>query len=87
MQAYLIQFVNLLVLALYIAILARVLLSWFPIRPGNPLIPVIRIVYQITEPILAPIRRVLPSMGMLDLSPMVAIILLIIVQRILGLVL
>ncbi len=87
MQAYLIQFVNLLVLALYIAILARVLLSWFPIGPDNPLRPVIRIVYQITEPILAPIRRVLPSMGMLDLSPMVAIILLIIVQRILGRVL
>ena len=83
MEAFLVKFINLLVLVLYIAILARVLLSWFQVGPDNPLIPVIRVIYQITEPILAPIRRLLPKMGMIDLSPMVAIILLIVVQNIL----
>ncbi|MEK7281433.1 MAG: YggT family protein [Chloroflexota bacterium] len=55
------------------AIIARVILSWFPMRPDNP---VLVFLYTITEPILAPLRRVLPPLGMLDLSPLVAIIIL-----------
>ena len=82
MDAFLIQFIQILFPVLYIAILARVLLSWFPIGPDSPLIPIIRVIYQITEPILGPIRSVLPRMGMLDLSPMIAIILLTVVQQI-----
>ena len=59
---------------LYIAILARVVVSW--IAPGRTDNPIVALIIQITEPILAPIRRVMPRMGMLDLSPMVALILL-----------
>ncbi len=85
MNAYLIQFINILVTVLYVAILARVLMSWFPApSPGSPFAQIRQMVFQITEPILGPIRRLLPSMGMLDLSPMVAIILLIIAQRLLS---
>jgi YggT family protein len=58
---------------LYLAILARVLVSW--VNP-NPYHPAMQILYQITEPILAPIRRYLPSTGMIDFSPLVAIVLL-----------
>ena len=83
MNDLLIPFVSLLSTVLYIALLARVLLSWFQVGPNSPFYPVIAILYQVTEPILAPIRRVLPRFGMMDFSPIVAFILLSIVQRVL----
>ena len=83
MTGFLITFVNYFAIALQIAIFARVLLSWIPIRRDSPIAPVARIIYDITEPILAPIRRVLPSMGMIDLSPMVAIFLIFLIQSVL----
>ncbi len=87
MNTFFVQFVNLLVWVLYIAMIGRVLSSWLNIGPSSPFFPVIRLLYQITEPILAPIRRVLPSFGMMDLSPMVALILIGVIQRvIIGLV-
>ena len=55
------------------AIFARSILSWFPMNPGNA---VTNALNGITEPILSPLRRILPRFGMMDLSPMVAIILL-----------
>jgi YggT family protein len=58
---------------LNLAILIRVLLSWFPINPSNPLV---RLVFDITEPVLAPFRRVIPTIGMIDLSPLAAILVL-----------
>ena len=73
-------FINILFYVLWAAILGRVILSWINLSPDNPIVVLI---YGITEPILAPIRRVLPSMGMLDLSPMVALIIMIIIQRVL----
>ncbi len=57
-----------------LAIFARAILSFFPIRPGSPVAPVAQFLYRITEPVLAPIRRALPSMGGLDLSPLVVIL-------------
>jgi YggT family protein len=54
------------------AIFIRVLLSWFPIDPRNPLV---QLLYDITEPILEPLRRVIPRLGMFDLSPLVALLL------------
>ena len=80
MGPYLSQFIGLLSTVLYIALLARVLSSWFNVGPTSPFFPVLRIIYQITEPILAPIRRVLPKLGMLDFSPMVALILLTVIR-------
>lgn len=71
-------FVDLLITVLYFALLGRVILSWIRLSPTNPLVV---IVYQITEPILAPIRRVLPKMGMLDLSPMVALLILFVIRN------
>ena len=67
-------YVNVLVTVLWVAILARVLISWLPM--GSQSHPMVGLIYQITEPILAPIRRLVPRIGMLDLTPMIAIMIL-----------
>jgi YggT family protein len=74
----LIRIIELLLTMLSLAILVRVILSWIiPLTGGRPhpmLVSVISVVNQVTEPILAPLRRVIPSIGSLDLSPMAALI-------------
>ncbi len=65
-------FVVILAQALTIAIFVRAILSWFPnVSNDNPLVA---LVYQITEPILAPLRAIIPLVGMIDITPLVAII-------------
>ncbi len=72
MSNYIETFVNILFNVLLFAILGRVLISW--IDPmGN--MRVTQILREITEPILAPIRSVMPNLGMIDLSPLVAMLL------------
>ena len=56
------------------AIFVRSILSWFPISPYNPIKTALD---QITDPVLRPLRRYMPNFGMLDLSPMIAIIVII----------
>ncbi len=60
------------------AIFIRIIFSWIGMDPENP---VAVFLHEITEPILAPIRQFMPRMGMLDLSPMLAIFLLYIIAR------
>jgi YggT family protein len=55
-------------------IVLRAISSFFPIGPDSPFLPIVRILYQLTEPIFAPIRRVLPAMGGLDFTPLVVLI-------------
>jgi YggT family protein len=56
-------------LQIYLFVLiARALLSWFPIRPGTTLATVQGGLVTVTEPVLAPVRRVIPRFGMFDLS-------------------
>jgi YggT family protein len=62
------------------AIFLRAILSWFSMDPRNPLIQMLD---QITEPILSPLRRIVPRFGMMDITPLVAIILLQVVARVL----
>ncbi len=78
-MSVLVDLVDIIFTVLNLTILARVLVSW--INP-NPYHPAMQFLYQITEPILAPIRRYLPQTGMIDFSPLVAIILLQLVHRI-----
>jgi YggT family protein len=54
-------------------VLAAVVISWLQLDPKHP---VASIVYRLTEPILGPLRQVLPSMAGLDFSPMVLLFLL-----------
>ncbi len=49
-------------------------MSWFPnLNPRNPLV---EFVVTVTEPILAPLRAIIPRMGMMDITPIIAILLL-----------
>lgn len=72
-MGYIYTFVDLLFNVLTLAIFARVLLSWFPMAAGNP---IAQILFDVTEPILGPLRRIIPSFGMIDISPLVALFLL-----------
>ena len=76
----LVYFIDLFFTLLSLAILARVLLSWVRVNPYHP---AVEFLYQITEPILAPLRRIIPPVGMADISPIVAMILLWIIQEVL----
>lgn len=70
------EIANLLALFLNVitfSIFFRALASWFPIdRDG----PILRALDAITEPVLEPLRRVVPTIGMIDITPMVAMLLL-----------
>jgi len=55
----------------YIVLFAYIILTWFPIRPGTALASIASILQQLTEPVLAPVRRLIPSIGMIDISPIV----------------
>ena len=62
-----------------IVLLARVLLSWVQVDPRHP---IVNLIHQLTEPLLAPIRRMLPQSGSVDFSPMVAFIVVLIAEQI-----
>lgn len=83
--------VILIVLQLYVWVLiAAAVLSWLVafnvVNMHNPFVRNVgEFLYRITEPVLAPIRSVLPSLGGLDLSPMVLILLIFFIERVIGL--
>jgi YggT family protein len=77
-MGFFVSFLSILIQILIFAIFIRAIISWFPIDPRNSLV---RVLDDITEPVLAPLRRVLPRLGMIDLTPMVAIIVLLIIQQ------
>ena len=74
-----------LVLLFEVALFARVILSWFPLQSGGAMAKVNRFLIRVTDPVLEPVRRVLPRMGMFDLSPIIVFLVLEIVVR--GLIL
>ena len=71
---------------LYVIILVlRAVLSWFPYSSDSPLNPVRRVIFTLTEPVLAPFRRIIPPVGMFDLSFLVAFLVVqVIVSEVLG---
>jgi YggT family protein len=69
--------VALLVQMYFFALLAMIILSWVAQGSRHP---AIFLLYQITEPLMAPVRKILPSMGGLDFSPILAFILINIAQ-------
>ena len=78
MSDFVAYYVDLLLTAFSFAIFGRIVLSWVSPSGNDPVTPIL---YQITEPILKPIRQVMPRMGMIDLAPMVAILLLNVLVR------
>ena len=73
-QLLILAFTKLLMAVLWLyffLILAMVILSWLGGRGRHPIVPLI---YQLTEPVLRPFRKLIPSLGGIDLSPLFAII-------------
>jgi YggT family protein len=68
----------------FIILFARVILSWFPLQPGTALASIASIIYQITEPVMGPVRRIIPTVGMIDISPIVVFFGLRIIQGAIG---
>lgn len=75
--------ISFLLTAFTLLIFARVLLSYFPnVDRYNPLV---RMTYDLTEPVLEPIRRALPQSGMIDFSPLVVLLGIYVIRVLLGL--
>lgn len=72
-MAFLLNFVQFLLIALWLLVLGRMLMSWVDPAGRNQ---VSAFLVQATEPILAPVRRLLPSTGMVDWSGLVVLIVL-----------
>ena len=79
-MTFLFSFIRLLCEVLTLAIFIRVILSWFLTRPNTLSI----ILDKITEPLLAPLRRIIPRVGMFDFTPLVAILLLQLIRHLLS---
>ncbi len=71
-----VQLINLLFLLFDILVIAHVILSWVRVSPYDPTWgPMVRFVNRVVEPFLSPIRRLMPSLGGLDFSPMILLLL------------
>ncbi len=69
----------------WLILLARVVLSWLQlagVRPptGGPIRSAYDLLFDVTEPVLRPIRRIVPAAGMFDLSVVVAFIIIFVLQ-------
>ncbi|MEJ7754471.1 MAG: YggT family protein, partial [Candidatus Limnocylindrales bacterium] len=67
------------VIALWLVVLGRVLVSWVDPQFGNP---VSRFLFETTEPLLAPVRKVMPQTGMFDFAPLVLLLVLGVLMRV-----
>jgi len=65
--------------ALLLAVFARALVSWLPIRQDNEFV---RLLDRITEPLIDPVRRVVPRIGIFDVSAMIVIFVLYMMLRV-----
>lgn len=80
-MSFFLSFISFLCNALAIIIFVRAILSWFAISPYEPIMVFL---YRITEPILAPLRRIIPRIGMIDITPVIAIIILLLIPQFLA---
>jgi YggT family protein len=70
-------------LTVYMVVMAaRAVFSWFPVRPGTALASLNGVLYELTEPVLRPVRRIIPPAGMFDLSFIVVFFVLVILRSI-----
>lgn len=80
MPSLLVNFIQMLATVVWLLLIVRVILSWTMPRGGGGLVAFI---YQATEPILAPIRRIMPPSAGMDWSPLIAMLLIGVVMRVL----
>lgn len=63
------------IVSLYTLVLvARAITSFFPVTPGTAFAQIVDVLFRLTEPILGPVRRIIPPLGMFDLSFLVVVI-------------
>lgn len=80
MTAYFLQFISIFLTLLGGAILIRVLLSWIPVLSRDH--PLVRLLSQMTDPVLEPARRIIPPLGGIDFSPIVVLFLIRLLQQV-----
>jgi YggT family protein len=73
-----------LVLQLYsFVILARIIMSWVRVEPGTPVASIYSVIFNLTEPVLGPLRRAIPpvriGMGAIDVSPIIVFVIIILI--------
>ena len=78
------RFVNVFITVYLLLIFAYIITSWIPLPYRPWLNRIQRFLYDVCEPYLRIFRKVLPPLGPLDLSPIVAIFSLLLIQRLLG---
>ncbi len=72
----LVNIINFIFTAFYVLLIAQIILSWVRPNPYHPTWgPIIRFINGVVDPILSPIRRVMPPLGGLDFSPMIVLLL------------
>ena len=59
-----------------LVIVARAISSFFPVNPSSAFAPIVDLLYRLTEPVFAPVRRFLPPMGGFDFAPLVVLLVL-----------
>ena len=80
---FLVQIVDFIFTLLTLAIIARALLSWFPQDRFNPN-PFVYWLNRITDPILEPLHRFIPPLGAIDITPIVALVILQVLQALID---
>lgn len=80
-MVFLFNILSFLLVAMQFAIIGRSLFSWFDPTGRTP---IGAILIKITDPIIVPIRRLLPSAGFMDFSPLVALLIIFILQKLLS---
>ncbi|MCD6548962.1 MAG: YggT family protein, partial [Thermodesulfobacterium sp.] len=61
-------------------IIARAIISWVNPYPYHP---VVRFLYRVTEPVLAPLRRIIPPIAGIDITPAIVIFIIFVIQNLL----
>lgn len=80
-MSFLFSILSYVLVAMQFAIIGRSLFSWFDPTGRTP---IGAILIKITDPIILPIRRLMPSGGFIDFSPLVALLIILLLQRLLG---
>ena len=72
----------------WLILIVRILASWFPPPRSGPLHTILRFVYDVTDPVLRPLRNLIPALRMgamaMDFSPIILFIVIAVLQRAIG---
>lgn len=71
---------NMIINVIIFIVVVRAILSWISPDPRNP---IVFSIYAVTEPILRPVKRIIPSTGIIDLSPLIVILILVLLKIVL----